>query len=91
MAQEERDVVASEITCHEVVEWVSAYLEEHIGDERKRQIVLHLAICAGCATYVKQIATVRDMIRLLPQAEDTPLDIGRLRQAFVNRLNRPRS
>lgn len=89
MAQEERDQVVAEITCHEVAQWASAYLEEHVGDERKRQIAVHLAMCAGCETYVKQIATVRDMIRQLSQVEDVPSNMGRLRQAFIDRLNRP--
>ncbi len=89
MAQEERDQVVAEIACHEVAQWASAYLEEHVGDERKRQIAVHLAMCAGCETYVKQIATVRDMIRQLSQVEDVPSNMGRLRQAFVDRLNRP--
>ena len=88
MAQEERDQVVAEITCYEVAQWASAYLEEHVGDERKRQIAVHLAMCAGCETYVKQIATVRDMIRQLSQVEDVPSNMGRLRQAFVDRLNR---
>lgn len=91
MAQEEVKEVVPGITCQEVAQWASAYLAAHVGDERKRQIVLHLAICAGCETYVEQIATVRDMIRLLPQIEDVSADIVRLRQAFVERLSRPRS
>lgn len=91
MAQEDRDQVVAEITCQEVAQWASTYLEEHIGDERKHHIVVHLAICAGCETYVKQIATVRAMIRRLPQVEEAPPNMGRLRQAFVDRLNRPGS
>jgi predicted anti-sigma-YlaC factor YlaD len=91
MAQEEGLGIVPDITCQEVTQWASAYLDDHVGDERKRQIVLHLAICAGCETYVEQIATVRDMIRLLPQIEDVSADIVRLRQAFVERLCRPRS
>lgn len=91
MAQEEVKEVVPDITCQEVAQWASAYLEAHVGDERKRQIAVHLAICAGCETYVNQIATVRDMIRLLPRVEDVPSDIVGLRQAFVDRLNCRRS
>lgn len=91
MAQEEVKEVVPDITCQEVAQWASAYWEAHVGDERKRQIALHLVICAGCETYVNQIATVRDMIRLLPRVEDIPSDIVGLRQAFVDRLNCRRS
>ena len=67
MAQEEGPAIVPEITCQEIVQWASAYLDEHVADERKRHIAVHLAICAGCETYVKQIATIRDVMGLLPQ------------------------
>lgn len=83
MAQEEGQPVLSEITCQEIAQWASAYLDEHVGDERKRHIALHLAVCAGCETYVKQIATVRDTMGLLPKVVEQPADSQGLRQAFV--------
>ena len=86
MAQEEGPECIPAITCQEVVQWASAYLDEHVGDDRKRHIVLHLAICAGCETYVKQIATVRDIVGSLPKGDEHPSDSHRLRQAFVARL-----
>ncbi|MDF0666859.1 MAG: zf-HC2 domain-containing protein [Nitrospira sp.] len=85
MAQEEGQPTLSEITCREIVQWASAYLDEYVGDERKRQIAMHLAICAGCESYVKQIATVRALLRLLPKAVEQPSDSHRLRQAFAER------
>lgn len=88
MAQEEGPAVVPEITCQEVVEWASVYLEDHGSDERNRQIIPHLAICAGCETYMKQIATVRDAVQLLPKAEDQPSEPHRLRQAFMARAHR---
>lgn len=88
MTQEEGSAIVPEITCQEVVQWASAYLEEHVDDDRKRQIVLHLAICAGCETYVKQITTVRDAVGLLPKAIEQPSDSHQLRQAFLARARR---
>lgn len=88
MAQDKGQPTISEISCQEIVQWASAYLDEHVGDERKRQIALHLAICAGCVTYVKQIATVRDVVGLLPKAVEEPSDSHRLWQAFVARARR---
>jgi predicted anti-sigma-YlaC factor YlaD len=88
MAQEERQPLVQEITCQEIAQWTSAYLDKHVGDERKRQIALHLAICAGCETYVKQIATVRDVVGLLPKAIEQSSDSQQLRQAFVARARR---
>ncbi|MBH0203665.1 MAG: zf-HC2 domain-containing protein [Nitrospira sp.] len=88
MAQEEGPAIVPEVTCQDVVQWASAYLDEQVGDDRTRQIVLHLAICAGCATYVKQIATVRDVVGLLPKAVEQPSDAHRLKQAFLARARR---
>lgn len=88
MAQEEVKEVVPDITCQEVAQWASAYLEAHVGNERKRQIVQHLAICAGCETYVEQIATVRDSVGLLPKFDEQPSDLHRLRQAFLDRIYR---
>ncbi|OQW38375.1 MAG: hypothetical protein A4C66_11800 [Nitrospira sp. HN-bin3] len=89
MAQEEGQRIDPEITCHEVVQWASAYLDDHVGDERKRQIALHLAICAGCETYMKQIAMVRDLMGMLPRERDVSPDLQRLQRAFGERSRRP--
>jgi len=88
MGHEASKFVKKEITCREVVEWTSAYLDEHAGEERKQQIALHLAACAGCGTYVKQIASVRDLVRLLPQAADSPAESDLARQAVAATLRR---
>lgn len=71
-----------DITCREVAEWTSAYLDAHVDDAAQVRMALHLAACAGCETYVKQIASVRDMLGLLPGADVEPVLRDRLRQAF---------
>ncbi len=91
MVQEEGSAIVPEITCQEVVQWASAYLDEHVSDEQKRRIVLHLAICAGCETYIQQIATVRDAVRLLPKTEEQPSELHRLRQTLGTRTRRASS
>ncbi len=85
MAQEEGQPTLSEIICREIVQWASAYLDEHVAQERKGQIAGHLAICAGCETYVRQIATVRELMGLLPKAVEQPFDSHRLKQVFAER------
>lgn len=78
-----------EITCREVAEWTSAYIDAHMDEELKVRIALHLASCAGCEAYVKQIASVRNLLGLLPNAPETPTDPERLRQAFSARYRTP--
>ncbi len=85
MAQEERPPTISAITCQEIVRWASAYLDEHVEEERRRQITVHLAICVGCEVYVEQIAMVRDVVALLPTPVEKPSDSHRLRQVFAAR------
>ena len=91
MAREDRPAIVPEITCQEIVQWVSAYLDDHVGEDRKHQIAVHLAICAGCETYVKQIATVRDVLGALPKTFEQPSDVNRFRQAFRARVRRSSS
>ncbi len=80
-----------DITCREVAEWASAYLEAHADNPAKIRIALHLAACAGCEAYVTQIATVRDLLGRLPGPAVEPTLRDRLRQAFSARRTAPPS
>ena len=91
MARDSSEQAAPDITCREVAEWTSAYLDEHVDDGSKVRMALHLATCAGCEAYVKQIASVRDVLGLLPESVAEPAQRDRLRQAFSARQNRPPS
>ena len=75
----------SGITCQQVAAWASAYLDDHLEDEEKVRIVLHLAGCAGCDAYVKQIASVRLVLGQLPKTAPDPHQRTRLRRAFSSR------
>lgn len=88
MAHDASESVHKDITCQEIVEWTSAYLDEHVGEDRQQQIVLHLAACAGCGAYVRQIAAVRGLVRLLPDGLDQPVESDRVRQAVAAKLRR---
>ena len=49
------------LTCHEVVELVSDYLEDALPPEDRRRVEEHLATCDGCTRYLAQM---RETIRL---------------------------
>ncbi len=49
------------LTCHELVELITDYLEGAVSQEKARRIEEHLAICDGCTTYLEQM---RETIRL---------------------------
>jgi anti-sigma factor RsiW len=44
----------AELTCRDIVELVTAYVEGDLKDETARTFEDHLAVCPGCQTYVDQ-------------------------------------
>mgnify|MGYP003385047924 CR=1 FL=1 len=85
MTERKTEEQAREITCQEVAEWTSAYLDAHAGEDRNVRIALHLASCAGCEAYVKQIASVRDLVGSLPETAMIPTLSDTVRQALAAR------
>jgi predicted anti-sigma-YlaC factor YlaD len=49
------------LTCHEVIELLSNYIEEALSADDRRRVDEHLALCDGCTTYLEQM---RETIRL---------------------------
>jgi anti-sigma factor RsiW len=52
---------AQGLTCHEVVELITDYLEDALPDDDRRRVEEHLAACDGCTHYLEQM---RETIRL---------------------------
>jgi anti-sigma factor RsiW len=44
-----------ELTCQQVVELVTAYLEDGLSPEDRRRFEQHLASCIGCRNYLEQM------------------------------------
>jgi len=44
-----------ELTCQQVVELVTAYLEDGLSTEDRERFEQHLASCIGCRNYVEQM------------------------------------
>ena len=44
-----------DLTCRELVELVTDYLEERLPEDDRLRFELHLTYCAPCRTYVQQI------------------------------------
>ena len=49
------------LTCQEMVELVTDYLEDTLPRRIRRRVEEHLALCDGCTTYLEQM---RETIRL---------------------------
>ena len=64
--------MTEELSCQEIVEIVTDYIEEAMAPEERRRFEHHLSYCPGCVTYVEQI---RETIRLTgetPREEALP-------------------
>ena len=63
------------MTCQQVVEKITDYLEDALPERQRRQWEGHVAECAGCAHYLDQMRTT---IRLVGElAITTPLSEDR--------------
>ena len=63
-----------DITCKELVELVSAYLEGALEQPDRRRFEAHLEVCEACRTYVEQIRqTVAAAGRLGEDSLDPPV------------------
>jgi hypothetical protein len=71
-----------ELTCVEIVELITDYLEERLSVEETERFELHLVFCDGCQNYLEQIReTIAATGRL--RTEDMPAELQeRLFEAF---------
>ena len=71
------------LTCKELVELVTDYLEGALSSEDKERFEVHLATCDGCAAYLQQMRTTIQTVgnleehSLSPQAKDNLLRLFR--------------
>lgn len=57
------------LSCQELVELVTAYLEGALGPEDAARFEQHITGCDGCGAYLEQMrATIRLTGRLTPEA-----------------------
>lgn len=71
------------LSCKEVTERATAYLERDLSWWERLQMRLHLAMCAACRQYLAQMATTRRLLRRLGETlrGEEPVD-ATLRDAF---------
>jgi anti-sigma factor RsiW len=65
--------VPTELTCREIVELVTDYLEGRMPPEERTRFEQHLAECGGCRTYLEQI---RQTIAAAGAVRQVSLDPG---------------
>ena len=62
------DTTAEAMSCQELVELVTAYLEDALSQDERRRFEDHLADCGTCQVYLEQVrATIRLAGRVRPE------------------------
>lgn len=70
------------ISCQEVVEIVTAYLDGALDSETIERIEYHLQLCPGCLNYVEQMRTTAHIVGNLRTEALDPVYRERLLDAF---------
>jgi predicted anti-sigma-YlaC factor YlaD len=80
-----KDHASEGLTCWDLTDRASDYLDDHFPILAKVQVGLHLASCAHCRAYVKQIDLVSSALRSLPKLYPSIVDRLNLCQQFAAR------
>lgn len=74
--------MATELTCQEMVELVTDYLEGKLGWRDRRRVAKHLGACNACVRYVAQIRETLDLLGTVPVDTLSPEAQSTLLEAF---------
>jgi predicted anti-sigma-YlaC factor YlaD len=73
---------AEHLSCQEVVDLVTDYLEDEMNGEKTALFEQHLNFCEGCVLYVDQMRTTVAMAGRIEEEEVPPETRERLLTAF---------
>jgi len=65
----------TELSCQEIVEIVTDYIEDAMSAAERRRFEQHLSHCPGCVTYVEQIRRTIRLTGEAPREEGLPPDL----------------
>jgi predicted anti-sigma-YlaC factor YlaD len=71
-----------ELSCQQVVELVTDYLENSLLPEMLIRLEVHVAECPGCENYIEQMQLTIDMLHQIAQASVFPTRKQELLQLF---------
>jgi anti-sigma factor RsiW len=77
------------LTCREVVELVTAYLEGALSRRDRRRFEAHIAACDGCTTYLEQMRLTIEALGRVPEASISPAAREALTGAFRDWRDQP--
>jgi anti-sigma factor RsiW len=71
----------TDLTCRELVELVTDYLEDALSASERRRFETHLADCEGCRRYVEQMRTTVSLAQHAADPQQRP-EMAALLEAF---------
>jgi anti-sigma factor RsiW len=74
--------VQPEMSCRELVELVTDYLEDALDPVTRQRFEQHLQVCDGCVAYVDQMRTTVRLLGEVPEESLSPEVRDRLLAAF---------
>jgi len=79
-----------ELSCQELVELVTDYLEKTLSPEDRARFERHLSVCPGCVTYLEQIRQTSALAGRISEESIPPEAEENLLRAFRDWKSRPR-
>ncbi len=70
------------LTCQEMVEVVTDYLEERLDDSSRRRFEAHVAVCPDCLLYIEQMRETVVALGHIPAETVSPEAERELLEAF---------
>lgn len=80
--------IQSGLSCRDVTERVSEYTEDRLPILTKVRVGLHLASCANCRAYLRQMVLICATVALLPKRSPSSIQRLRLRRQFAAHYSR---
>ena len=71
-----------ELSCQQVVELVTDYLENALLPEMQKRLEEHVAECPGCENYIEQMQLTINMLHQIARASVFPATKQELLQLF---------
>ena len=76
--------ISDELTCKEIVELVTDYLEQTLVSEMRARFEEHVMECPGCQTYIEQVQQTISMLHRLAEEPTLPESKEELLEIFRN-------
>jgi predicted anti-sigma-YlaC factor YlaD len=62
----------NDLTCRELVDAITAYLEGALPEHERHLFEAHLQVCQGCREYLSQMQTTIGALRIMCNEETQP-------------------